>query len=112
MLSVGPVVVTIRVLTVVCWALVVIATFPFGDFLTDDVVRLLMVGALAGTCKYLAGAISKPRREVFAAGKAMGRAELLREQAAADVVVSLADRRQVRAAEDGERVVGGGRWLT
>lgn len=115
MLSVGPVVIIIRTLTLVCWALVVLATFPLGDFITDDVVQLLITVASAGTCHYLATRLNdnnKAAAEVYEAGKAMGRAELLREQACTDVVVNLADRRQMRATEDGERAIGGGRWFS
>lgn len=111
-LSVGPITIIIRALTVLCWALVVLATLPFGTFLSEAVVRLLMTAALAGTCHYLATRINKPAIEVYEAGKAMGRAELLREQACTDVVVNLADRRQMRATEDGERAIGGGRWFS
>ena len=110
MLSVGPVVVIIRTLTLVCWALVVLATFPLGDFITDDVVQLLITVASAGTCHFLATRLhdnNRPAAEVYEAGKAMGRAELLREQAAGQRVVSLEDRRRALPRRGLERVVNG-----
>lgn len=114
MLSVGPIVITIRCLTLLCWVLVIIATFPLGDHLTDDVVRLLMSAAIAGTCHFLATGLAKdnkPAIEVYEAGKAMGRAELLAEQAAGERVVSLEDHRRALPRRGLSHAVGGGRWL-
>lgn len=104
MRSVGPVIITIRSITILAWAAVIYDALPWWPYLPDATSRLAMVAAIAGTCKYLSGLISKPAHEVYEAGKAMGRAELLREQANADAIVHLDERRKtLRKVGKGER---------
>lgn len=108
---VGPVVITIRTITIIGWLTAIYAAIPFGPPVPEDVGRLAIGVAVVGTMKYLVRRSQRPASEFYRAGKEMGRLELLAEQRAGDGVVSLEDRRQLRAASEGARAVGGGRWL-
>lgn len=109
---VGPVVITIRSITILGWLVTIFAAIPIGPAVPPDVSRLAIGVAIVGSFKYLMGKAAKPAHEVYLAGKEMGRRELLLEQADVEHVVSLDDRRRVRDASKGERAVGGGRWLS
>lgn len=107
MLSVGPVILAIRALTLICWGVAIYAAIPFGPSVPEDSGRLAIAGAIVGTCKYISSRTAKPAHEIFEVGKAMGRAELLREQAAGDGVVSLEDRRRAQPRRGLTKVSGG-----
>lgn len=87
---------TIRLLTAALWALAIFGALP-GGWISEDVQRIVVGGAIVGSCYIVTRHVARPAHELYEAGKVMGRRELLMEQASADRVVSLTERRRVRA---------------
>lgn len=82
----------LRAVTAAAWVFLVVAVVPFGPSFSDDLQRFAVLVAAVGSAAVLVNRAARPIDEVFRAGKALGRAEALRELADTRVV-QLAERR-------------------
>ena len=83
---------TLRVLTAFAWCFAAYAITPWGDHIEGEVSMFTLAVAVVGSIAAVTKHCSRPVDEVYLAGKAAGRRELVLEQAS-ERVVSLDSRR-------------------
>jgi hypothetical protein len=74
-------VLTVRIITIAAWVLGAVDLLPWGwSNIPDNVSAFILTVALTGSFMWISRQHSRPVDEVYEAGKAMGRAQLLLEQ--------------------------------